>query len=126
MAADLSGQALPAALAEVLRQMRAKQNRSSEPLAEDFEELPSRKEYPDYYRHVKAPIALQQVEQKLGAGKYTSIALFAADLDLLFSNAISYNAPGSDIYEHACTLRKFSSGLIKDLKTGRAQSGAVR
>jgi len=108
---------LATALTQVLAEMRAKTHRDGYALTEDFEALPSRTEYPDYYRDVKAPISLTQIDKRLAAGKYDTVSVFAADMDLLFGNAISYNAPGSDIYNDACTLRKLCTSLLKQVKT---------
>ena len=45
------------------------------------------------------------VQSKILNGEYDSPQNFAADFDLLFSNAKTFNEPGSEIYEDAQTLQ---------------------
>ena len=69
-----------------------------------FLELPSSEQYPDYYQHIEAPIALAQIGERLEAssqpgGAYADydISAFRRDVKLLRSNACTYNQLGSQV-----------------------------
>lgn len=72
-----------------------------------FLELPSKKEYPDYYQIIKHPIALEDMKAKIDAKEYKTMAEFKADIDLMVSNAKKYNMKGSEVYEDAVKIQKF-------------------
>eukprot|EP01047_Picozoa_sp_COSAG01_P058872 COSAG01_NODE_6994_length_3394_cov_1.567404_2_plen_175_part_00 len=59
--------------------------------AELFLELPSRKQYPDYYALIKRPIALCTMRARMQAGTTYSgpngLEVFVADMRLMFANA---------------------------------------
>ena len=75
--------------------------------------LPAREEYPDYYKIIKQPMDMTTVHRNILSGKtYLTWQQFEADMQLIFSNARSYNRPGSEIYENATTL----SALLRRLR----------
>ena len=80
-----------------------------------FIELPPRVDYPDYYTVIKTPISLQDIERKLSKAASYSLDEFSSDIDLLFGNARKYNAPKSQIYKDATTLRTLAKSTIADL-----------
>lgn len=61
---------------------------------------------PDYPSVIKKPMDLGTIEDKLNTGKYDGPPKFAADVRLVFKNAMTYNRPDSDIYETANKLTK--------------------
>lgn len=71
-----------------------------------FLELPSRKDYPDYFKVIKKPISLTDIRANLDAGKYASIEDVKKDLMLMLDNARTYNVEGSLIYEDANFLEQ--------------------
>ena len=60
-----------------------------------FQLLPSRKRYPEYYEHIAEPMDLKTVAEKIQKGQYKEITELEKDLQLIFSNARSFNEPGS-------------------------------
>ncbi|KAL3123874.1 hypothetical protein niasHT_000031 [Heterodera trifolii] len=56
-------------------------------LAGPFVQLPSRREYPDYYDQIERPMDLQRIRKKIEEDKYTMLAQMSADVDLLCENA---------------------------------------
>lgn len=46
---------------QLYQAIRSTRNAQGQLLAEAFLQLPSRKEYPDYYQQIKHPISLQQI-----------------------------------------------------------------
>jgi hypothetical protein len=58
----------------------------------------------DYLSVVKKPMDLGTVRSKLNAGSYASEDECAADIRLIWHNAMLYNAPGAAVYVKAKTL----------------------
>ena len=74
-------------------------------------ELPDREQWPDYYKRIKAPIALNTIRDRVKAGKYRKWELFAAELSRAFSNAKRFNDPKSQVYKDADVMQS----LLEDL-----------
>jgi len=83
-----------------------------------FQLLPSRKRYPEYYEHILEPMDLKTVAEKIQTGKYKEIAELEKDLQLIFSNARSFNEPGSQIYKDAGVLSKLVKSRAADCVAG--------
>uniref|UniRef100_A0A673YJ11 Protein polybromo-1 n=1 Tax=Salmo trutta TaxID=8032 RepID=A0A673YJ11_SALTR len=86
--------------------VRGGRNSQGPLLSEPFLQLPSRKEYPDYYQQIKQPIALQQIREKMKNGEYESVEQMDSDLTLMFENAKCYNVPTSGISKRALRLQQ--------------------
>jgi len=56
---------------------------------------------PDYPKIIKKPMDLSKVDKKLGRGDYATAEFFMMDMQLIFANAKTFNAEGSQIYEMA-------------------------
>ena len=59
----------------------------------------------DYPLLVKKPMDLGTVQKRLNAGGYASMMDVAADVNLVWSNAMTYNQDGSPIYQLAAALK---------------------
>nr|CAH8840900.1 unnamed protein product [Trichobilharzia regenti] len=66
-----------------------------------FVSLPSKDEYPDYYQVISNPIDLTMIKHKMDEGKYSTYEEMASDLQLMFTNAKTYNKEGSSMYSDA-------------------------
>ena len=62
----------------------------------------------DYPLIIKTPMDLGTVMNRLMSGQYSSVLDVAADVDLVWSNAMVYNIDGSDIYNTAADLKAFA------------------
>lgn len=60
---------------------------SGKELAAAFEQLPSRRELPDYYEIIEKPMDLNKVKRKIKDGKYHSVQDMGNDIRLLCNNA---------------------------------------
>ncbi|KAJ2249416.1 hypothetical protein GGI13_004293, partial [Coemansia sp. RSA 455] len=98
---------------------------SGEPLCLAFNKLPSKKEYPDYYVEIKRPIALDIMKGKITRGVYKSIADFVEDIDLMCSNAQTFNIPESYIYEIAGDIKRNVHALAADMIPSDAATTAA-
>uniref|UniRef100_A0A673AER6 Protein polybromo-1 n=1 Tax=Sphaeramia orbicularis TaxID=375764 RepID=A0A673AER6_9TELE len=86
--------------------VRGARNNQGQVFSEPFQQLPSRREYPDYYQQIKQPISLHQIRTKMKNGEYESVEQIEADLNLMFENAKRYNMPNSSIYKRAFRLQQ--------------------
>jgi len=71
----------------------------------DFETLPPKRKYPDYYVTIKMPISLAQISDKLKKGEYHDVDAMKADFTLMVNNAKTYNVKGSQIYKDAVAIQ---------------------
>lgn len=71
----------------------------------------------DYPTIITKPMDLRTAREKLESGQYESPVEAAADIRLIFLNAMTYNAPGSRVYVYAKTLSDLwessCAGLLK-------------
>jgi hypothetical protein len=74
-------------------------------LSPDFQRLVPKKLYPDYYKIIAQPVALDTVKKKLDEKVYKHLREVRGDLNLIFRNAKTYNVKGSGIYIDAQTLQ---------------------
>jgi hypothetical protein len=58
---------------------------------------PEQLNLPDYFEIIKNPMDLGTIKKGLEAGKYMLAQDFAVDVRLVFSNAMTYNQPGSEV-----------------------------
>ena len=61
----------------------------------------------DYPVIIKQPMDLRTARERLDSGYYNTSIEAAADIRLVFLNAMTYNAPGSRVYVYAKTLSDF-------------------
>ncbi|BGP26359.1 ATP-dependent helicase STH1/SNF2 [Rhodotorula toruloides] len=69
-----------------------------------FNELPPKRDYPDYYLIITQPISLKEIKRKVNNGTYPDTDAFARDIHLMLNNAMTYNEEGSIVYEDARLL----------------------
>uniref|UniRef100_A0A672IFE6 Protein polybromo-1 n=1 Tax=Salarias fasciatus TaxID=181472 RepID=A0A672IFE6_SALFA len=93
--------------------VRGARNNQGQVFSEPFQNLPSRREYPDYYQQIKQPICLQQIRTKMKNGEYESVEQMDTDLTLMFENAKRYNMPNSSIYKRAFRLQQIQQVLLR-------------
>ncbi|PPR01936.1 hypothetical protein CVT24_001275 [Panaeolus cyanescens] len=93
----------------------AKTDASGRKLSDEFMQLPSRKLWPQYYKEIKHPQCFDNVYKKIKRKEYRSAAEFAADTELIFSNATTFNQEYTQIWNDAVTLREYFKQLMSDL-----------
>ncbi|XP_026318104.1 histone acetyltransferase KAT2A isoform X2 [Hyposmocoma kahamanoa] len=72
-------------------------------------------EVPDYYDHIKYPMDLRTMGERLKARYYSSKRLFIADMTRIFTNCRLYNSPDTDYYRCANTLEKYFHTKMKEV-----------
>ncbi|XP_061543026.1 protein polybromo-1 isoform X2 [Phycodurus eques] len=95
--------------------VRGARNNQGLLISEPFQELPSRKEYPDYYQQITQPLCLHQIKNKMKNNEYDSVEPMDSDLTLMFDNAKRYNLPHSSIYKRALKLQHIQQIKRKEL-----------
>ncbi|KAJ1924199.1 ATP-dependent DNA helicase Snf21 [Tieghemiomyces parasiticus] len=71
-----------------------------------FIELPSKREYPQYYTVIRRPIAMSQIRKRMRSAYYLSVADFRADFEQMFTNACTFNEEGSWVYVDAQEMKR--------------------
>ena len=78
-------------------------------LIEPFEKLPGPRELPDYYELIRCPVDCRSIERALRRAperSYASPWFFACAVELMLTNAQTYNDEDSQIFEEAGLLRR--------------------
>ena len=73
-----------------------------------------RKQVGDYYDHIRYPMDLRTMGDRLRANYYCNKRLFIADLKRMFSNCRAYNAPETEYYNCANVLEKYVNAKLRD------------
>lgn len=92
-----------------------------------FLELPDHTVYADYYRVIKHPISLAEIEARLESADkpYISIGEFMGDMERMFANALQYNVEGSQVYEDAQVMRQLTQDKLEELMEAEGRFSAV-
>jgi len=69
-----------------------------------FVELPSKKDYPEYYVIITQPIAMAQIENKINKYQYNGLKELGQDVTLLATNARTFNEDSSLLYRDATAI----------------------
>ncbi|XP_055836456.1 histone acetyltransferase KAT2A-like [Episyrphus balteatus] len=70
---------------------------------------------PDYYHHIKYPMDLKTMGERLKKGYYVTKRLFMADMARIFSNCRFYNQPDTEYYRCANLLERYFHTKMRDL-----------
>jgi NuA3 HAT complex component NTO1 len=80
-----------------------------------FKHPVSRTEVPDYYDVVKKPMTWDAIDAKLDRHEYWDLEGFKSDIELVLSNAILYNKPGTSFYKTAQRMQSSSQPILQEL-----------
>uniref|UniRef100_A0A2D4F739 Global transcription activator SNF2L2 n=2 Tax=Micrurus corallinus TaxID=54390 RepID=A0A2D4F739_MICCO len=95
---------------------------SGRQLSEVFIQLPSRKEYPEYYELIRKPVDFKKIKERIRNHKYRSVSDLEKDVMLLCHNAQTFNLEGSQIYEDSIVLQSvFKSARQKLAKEDESE-----
>lgn len=72
---------------------------------DDFRNLVSRKDYPEYYKIIKEPMSLNTIRKRILAHRYTGWSEFERDMELIIQNARTFNEEDSFIVQVALELQ---------------------
>jgi protein polybromo-1 len=91
-----------------------------------FQLLPSKKLYPDYYDVIEHPIDLKFIANKIQTNAYTCISDMEKDVLQMTKNACTFNEPGSQIYKDAKMLRKVFLARKAEIETGKYKKAVTK
>lgn len=89
------------------------------PLHLQFQLLPSKRHYPDYYDVIEHPIDLKFIANKIQTNAYTTLGEMEKDLLQMVRNACTFNETGSQIYRDAKALKKSFTHRKAEIELGR-------
>jgi histone acetyltransferase len=73
-----------------------------------------KEEAPDYYDHIKYPMDLKTMTERLKSKYYCSKRFFHSDMMRIFNNCRAYNSPDTEYYKCANTLERFYVNKMKE------------
>ncbi|KAI9882186.1 MAG: hypothetical protein M1823_006069 [Watsoniomyces obsoletus] len=71
---------------------------------EPFMQLPSKKEYKEYYFIIPQPICMDQIRKRILKGGYETVKDFKEDVERMCNNARTFNEDGSLLFQDANTI----------------------
>ena len=71
-------------------------------LSELFLRRPSSKHYPEYYLVIKNPVDLREILGRIRSGGFSSLQALGEALELMVSNALTFNEEDSQVYCVSC------------------------
>ncbi|CAD6620850.1 XXYS1_4_G0054750.mRNA.1.CDS.1 [Saccharomyces cerevisiae] len=86
----------------------------SHPRTSIFEKLPSKRDYPDYFKVIEKPMAIDIILKNCKNGTYQTLEEVRQALQTMFENARFYNEEGSWVYVDADKLNKFTDEWFKE------------
>ncbi|EDQ85471.1 uncharacterized protein MONBRDRAFT_29199 [Monosiga brevicollis MX1] len=101
----ISGDADVTAAENIINDLLSSTNRHGHVLSSSLMDLPSRAEEPGFYKRVRKPISLRDIQTKAMDQAYDSLDDLEADVDLLVDNVIDYYDDGEAIVDDAEQLR---------------------
>ncbi|KAJ8301572.1 hypothetical protein KUTeg_020559 [Tegillarca granosa] len=79
-----------------------------------FQKPVEKSEAPDYYDHIKFPMDLKTMTERLKNRYYCHKRLFIADMNRIITNCRAYNKPDTEYYKCANTIERFFNTKLKD------------
>lgn len=86
----------------------------SHPMAWPFQKPVDKAEVTDYYDHIKYPMDLKTMTERLKNKYYVSRRLFVADMTRIFTNCKLYNQAETEYFQCAVNLEKFFQTKMKE------------
>ncbi|CAI6456659.1 AAC_HP2_G0025790.mRNA.1.CDS.1 [Saccharomyces cerevisiae] len=86
----------------------------SHPRTSIFEKLPSKRDYPDYFKVIEKLMAIDIILKNCKNGTYKTLEEVRQALQTMFENARFYNEEGSWVYVDADKLNEFTDEWFKE------------
>ncbi|XAR64266.1 hypothetical protein NMG60_11024540 [Bertholletia excelsa] len=81
-----------------------------------FSEPVNPNELPDYHEVIEHPMDFETVRKKLNDGQYSNLDEFEADVFLISSNAMQYNAPDTIYFRQARSIQELAKRDFENLR----------
>ncbi|BEI81463.1 hypothetical protein CcaverHIS002_0206230 [Cutaneotrichosporon cavernicola] len=95
-------------------------------IAAIFLSLPDRRSFPDYYRMIKNPLALDDIETRMMSRRYHTSEEFFIEVERMCDNAMLYNEDESEVWRDAKQIHgivQHHRALVKE-RLGQLKMGA--
>ncbi|KAL1410050.1 hypothetical protein Q8F55_004052 [Vanrija albida] len=95
-------------------------------IATIFLALPDRREFPDYYKRIKHPVSLTEIEQRMIGRRYDNADQFFQEVELMANNALNYNEEHSEVWRDArqvLEIVQIHRGLVRERLAQPLQKG---
>eukprot|EP00035_Acanthoeca_spectabilis_P024502 m.454071 g.454071 ORF g.454071 m.454071 type:complete len:1103 (+) comp20611_c0_seq1:222-3530(+) len=116
MAKAAKGDKVPGLCLELVMVVREQRDVDGRVLAPTFENIPTPEELPDYRSIIMQPISLAEIDQRIAEVWYKSVDECMADIQLMFNNAMTYNAPGTWVYGDAVQMLEAATEKVQALR----------
>ncbi|CAG8956866.1 hypothetical protein HYFRA_00012321 [Hymenoscyphus fraxineus] len=97
---------------KLVETIKKTEDKSGRVISTTFLTLPNRRQFPDYYKVIKMPIALDTIQEKLLRREFRNLTQLESYFKRMIANAKEYNQRGSEVYEDAERLRKALSNFM--------------
>eukprot|EP01147_Barroeca_monosierra_P002562 gene2562-5481_t len=85
-------------------------------VADMFMELPSKKEFPEYYQVITKPMDINTILKRINRGSIQSFNQLKEAFDLVFDNAQIFNEDDSQVHRDAIYLQRIVHAMISRLQ----------
>ncbi|CAG8972979.1 hypothetical protein HYALB_00008339 [Hymenoscyphus albidus] len=97
---------------KLVETIKKTEDKSGRVISTTFLTLPNHRQFPDYYKVIKMPIALDTIQEKLLRREFGNLTQLESYFKRMIANAKEYNQRGSEVYEDAERLRKALSNFM--------------
>nr|CDI54051.1 bromodomain-containing protein [Melanopsichium pennsylvanicum 4] len=101
------GKRLKATLRQLVHDLRRVLGSRGYPIVQNFDALPDRSKFPDYYQVIQKPICLRDIEHHVYEKDYINAYALFIDLELMLNNAFTFYAPETLIWQDALEIRQY-------------------
>lgn len=98
--------------------MTANSSITNIPLSTQFQELPSKIDYPDYFDVIVHPINLKAIANKIQSQTYATLFEMEIDFNLMVENTMKFFEPRTQIYQNAEELRQIFIARKTEIEHG--------
>lgn len=98
--------------------MTANSSLTNTPLSIQFQDLPSKIDYPDYFDVIVHPIDLKSIANKIQSQTYATLFEMEIDFNLMVENTMKFFEPRTQIYQNAEELRQIFIARKMDIEHG--------
>lgn len=88
-------------------------------------DLPSPKQYPEYYQIIQVPIDMKIIRGKIDSNQYPNAEAMVADCRQMFANARDFNETTSDIHVDAVQLERALLRSYESMRNTALMHGSV-
>ncbi|KAG9229545.1 Bromodomain-containing protein-like protein [Amylocarpus encephaloides] len=97
---------------KLVETLKKTEDKSGRVISTSFLTLPNKRQFPNYYKSIRMPIALDTIQEKLGRREFKNLTELESFFKRMIANAKEFNQKGSEVYDDAERLRKALSNYM--------------